>query len=728
MNASRSTVRQPSALSRTVRGQWLAALALIGLVFVAYSQVVHFDFIWDDEAHLTQNPCVTGPLGLKEIWTTTRAVYYPLVLTTFWALHKIVGLAPWPYHALNVVIHAISAVLLWRVLRQLNVTGAWLAAALWALHPVLVQSVAWVTELKNTQSGLFYLLSILCFLKFDAQERERGRWWRWSLALLFFIFAIFSKPSTVMLPVALALCLWWRKGRIRPADLASIVPFALVSAAASAWTIWEQKFHAGAIGAEWSQTPLERLIIAGRAVWFYAGKLSWPHPLIFIYPRWLIDSKQVAAYLPLAAVFAGLAILLSISGTWRRPVLFAVLYFVTALFPVLGFFNVYFFRYSFVSDHFQYLASMAPLALAGAAISVTIDRLRWKSVLRPAFGGAILVVLGVLTWRQTSMYRDLVTLYTKTLAENPQCWMAHYNLGIVLRGRGETEQAISHYRAAIALRPDYAEAHYNLARLLADKGDSDDAIAHYEKALLVNPADAEAHNNLGAALFESGRLTEAIGHYERALDIRPNHPGASLNLANALLFKGDIDGAIVHYLAGLASSPDQPDAQYNVANALLRKGRTDEAIVHYKKAIELMPQNADAHANLGSALLQKSQIAAAIAEYRSALAIAPQNRPAQTNLAWLLSTASDPLLRNGREAVTLAEEVNRFSGNNQPVVLRILAAAYAEAGQFSEAVDTAERALQLQDSEPLAGALRKEIALYRSGSPYHKEPPASSAR
>ena len=728
MNASRSTVRQRSALSRTAGEQWLAALVLIGFVFVAYSQVVHFDFIWDDEAHVTQNPCVIGPLGLKEIWTTTRAVYYPLVLTTFWALHKIVGLAPWPYHVLNVVIHAISAVLLWRVLRQLNVAGAWLGAALWALHPVLVQSVAWVTELKNTQSGLFYLLSIFWFLKFDAKKSERGRWWRWALSLLFFTFAILSKPSTVMLPVALALCLWWRRGRVRHTDLASIVPFALVSAAVSAWTIWEQKFHAGAIGAEWAQTPLERLIIAGRAIWFYAGKLSWPHPLIFIYPRWLIDSRQLAAYLPLVVALAGLAVLLSIGATWRRPVLFAALYFVATLFPVLGFFNVYFFRYSFVSDHFQYLASMGPVALAGAAISVTIDRLRWKSVLRPAFGGALLVILGVLTWRQTSIYRDLVTLYTKTLGENPQCWMAHYNLGIVLRGRGETEQAISHYREAIALRPHYAEAHYNLARLLVDKGAVDDAIAHYERTLLINPEDAEAHNNLGAALFESGRRAEAIAHYERALEIRPNHAGASLNLANALVLKGDIDGAIVRYVAGLASSPDQPEAQYNVANALLRKGRTDEAIVHYKKAIELMPQNADAHANLGSALLQKNQIADAIAEYRSALAIAPQNRPAQTNLAWLLSTASDPLLRNGLEAVTLAEQANRSSGENQPVVLRILAAAYAETGRFSEAVDAAERALQLQESEPLASALRKEIALYRSGSPYHKERPTSSPR
>ncbi len=234
---------------------WLLGFCLIGIVLIAYGQTGHAGFIWDDESHLTQNPCIIGPLGLKEIWTSTRAVYYPLVLTVFWILHKFVGLNPSPYHMLNVFMHAGSAMLLWRVLRQLNVRGAWLGAAFWALHPVMVQSVAWVTELKNTQSCLFYLLSILCFLKMDANETgNRVRWWRFVWALLFFVLAILSKPSTAMLPGVLALCVWWRRGRIRWRDIANLIPFVLISALASAWTIWEQKFHSGASGAEWAQT------------------------------------------------------------------------------------------------------------------------------------------------------------------------------------------------------------------------------------------------------------------------------------------------------------------------------------------------------------------------------------------------------------------------------------------------------------------------------------------
>jgi protein O-mannosyl-transferase len=755
---------------------WLWGLFLTALVFVAYARVFNAGFIWDDESHLTQNPCIIGPLGLKEIWTSERAVYYPLVLTTFWTLHKFVSLASFPYHLLNVLMHAGSALLLWRVLRQLEVRAAWFGAALWALHPVMVQSVAWVTELKNTQSCVFYLLSISCFLQWQEQPRmtrmvdirnqggalskapqrrlgncgwlvSSARQWRFALSLAFFILATVSKPSTVMLPVVLALCVWWRSGRIQWRDVAPLAPFALISALASVWTILEQKFHAGAIGAEWAQTWPERLIIAGRAIWFYLGKLIWPRPLIFIYPRWEVNSSQLTAYLPFVVVLAGLSALWLTRAKWSRPVFFAAAYYVVSLFPVLGFFSVYFFRYSFVSDHFQYLASMGPLALAGAAImegcgrltvsmrssaiarrpSAVATTLSKSSLLPIILCGPFLLGLGVLTWQQTAVYHDLVTLYTATLAKNPSCWMAHYNLGIVLRDQGEPDQAMTHYRQAIALRPSYAEAHYNLGRLLSEKGEFNDAIFHYEAALAINPADAEAHNNLGVTLFQNARVDDAIAHYQKALAIRPDYAEASCNLATALLSRqlpGDIDGAIAHYLACVAVSPDQADAQYNLASALLREGRIDEAIVHYQKTLQLLPENADAHVNLGSAFLAKGRIEDAIAEYKDALRVAPNNVGAQSNLAWLLATSPDPSLRNGSEAVLLAEQANHLLGGRRPIILRILAAAYAEVGRFAEAKERAYEALQAADNQgnsALSDVLRKEIALYESGRPYHKE-------
>jgi tetratricopeptide (TPR) repeat protein len=400
------------------------------------------------------------------------------------------------------------------------------------------------------------------------------------------------------------------------------------------------------------------------------------------------------------------------------------------LFPVLSFFNVFFFRYSFVSDHFQYLASMGPLALAGAGIAVAFsgERTRiasWRLLFAGVCGG-FLLSLAFLTWRQTTIYHDVVTLYASILKKNPTCWMAHYNLGIALNERGKTDEAIAHYQRAIELRPSYAEAHYNLARLLAEKGKLNEAVTHYEKTLEINPADAEARNNLGVTLFGIGRVDDAITHYEEALKIRPDYAEASCNLANALLSKGDLDGAIARYSACLALSPNQAEAEYDLASALLRKGRMDEAIAHYQKVLELQPDSADAYANLGSAFLAKGRVQEAVAAYKSALRIAPENVPAQSNLAWILATSSDPSLRNGAEAVRLAEQADSESsrGKNRPVILRILAAAYAESGRFKEAKEMAQRALQeaeITGDSNLSNALRDEITLYDLGLPYHKQ-------
>jgi tetratricopeptide (TPR) repeat protein len=735
------------------RRDWFWALLLIAFVFIAYAQLFRADFIWDDESHLTQNPSVIGPLGLKEIWTTTQAVYYPLVLTTFWVLHKFVGLNPLPYHALNVLLHALSAILLWRVLRLLQVRGAWLGAALWALHPVMVQSVAWITELKNTQSCVFYLLSILFFLKWQDQRvslpgsAQRGIRDRYSflfgLSLVSFLLATLSKPSVVMLPFVLALCVWWMRAKIGWRDMLALVPFALISIGASAWTIWEQRFHARAVGPDWLQTFPERLIIAGKAIWFYLGKLVWPHPLIFIYPRWQIDSSNLVAYLPVMAAIAALIALWCLRNQVGRALFFAAAYYVISLFPVLGFFSVYFFRYSFVSDHFQYLASMGPLGLIGAGIATLLVSFcetphqivsrpdltkkggRWRFVAGSALCGILVVLLGFLTWRQTAEYHNVFELYASTLQKNPSCWMAHYNLGIVLKDRGEADQAIEHYRQAVALRPDYAEAHYNLGRLLVERGQVNDAIDHYERAAAINPADAEAQNNLGVTLFGIGRVDDAIAHYQKALQIRPDYAEASCNLANVLIAKGDFDGAIARYGACLAVLPNQEEAQYNLASALLRTGRVDGAIVAYQKVLEMNPESADAHANLGIALLTTGRVRDAMAEYNKALQISPENLAALSNLAWLLATSSDPTLRNGSDAVQLAERADSTSSRSDkhPTVLRILAAAYAEAGQFAEAKEAAQHALEaakIQGNTSLAEALQDELALYDLGLPYHK--------
>jgi len=539
------------------QGQWWWTAILVATIVLVYHRMWHASFIWDDNEHLVQNPCIVGPLGFKDIWTSSRAFYYPLVLTSFWVLYKLVGLNPLPFHLLNVFIHAASAVLLWRVLRKLGARAAWLGAALWALHPVMVQSVAWITELKNTQSCFFYLLSILFFLKTD-NEKPRQRHVYLGLSLLFFAMSITSKSATAMLPAVLVLCLWWqRRSGFRWRDLTVIFPFLLISAVASGWTVWEQRFHSGALGVEFSQTWPERLIIAGRDIWFYLSKLFWPNSLVFIYPRWNVDPTKLASFLPLLAALGGLLLLWWKRNGPLRPVFLAAAYFVLSLFPVLSFFNVYFFRYSFVSDHFQYLAAMGPLALIASGIAVGAAFLKKNSSeLQTAIGAALLVILTTLTWRQTRNYADAKSLYRATIEKNPNCWLAYNNLGAI----------------------SFQEQRW------------DEAISCYEKARAIEPYPIpETLHNLGNSFFAKNDFAQAIGVYQAALRARPDDIKARNNLAISLIATGNINQAIEQFAEALRFDSNDPDTHYNLGLLFIQLGRPEEALAHLTEAVRLKP-------------------------------------------------------------------------------------------------------------------------------------------
>ena len=740
------------------RGDWKLALLLVAAVFIAYQQVWRAGFIWDDDAHLTANPCIVGPLGFPAIWTSAAAVYYPLVLTSFWLQHALWGLNPIPYHLVNIAMHAACAILLWRVLLALGVRGAWLGAALWALHPVMVESAAWITELKNTQSCFFYLLAILFFLRWrniQAASANHAAGGSYALVLLCAALAILSKSSTVMLPVVLALCAWWMQRGWPPWRVAArLVPIFLISLVAGGWTVWEQKFSSGALGRAWEQSWPERILIAGNALWFYLGKLAWPHPLIFIYPRWNIDPTRPLAWLPVLAAAVALFILWRGRNARLRPLFFAAAYFVVSLFPVLGFFNVYFFRYSFVGDHFQYLASMSPLALAGAGLATIFESLRIKWI-PPALSASLLVALGFLTWNQCAMYANVETLWQTTTARNPGCWMAHNNLGLALFQRGRTQEAIAQYREALRIDPAFADAqsnlgnallrqgrtaeavacyrealridpafpgaHYNLGNVLLQQGRTKEAIAHYREALRVNLAFAEAQSNLGDALLRQGQTGEAVAHYREALRIDPADPETHYNLANALLRQGSVGEAIARYGEALRIDPDYVNAHNNLGAVLLQQGRTGEAIAQYQEVVRINPAFAEARYNLGNALLRQGRSEEAIGQFRQALELQPANVAIQNSLAWSLATAPQPSLRDDARALQLALRASQSTGGDDPLILRTLAAAYAGTGDFPRAVQTAQKALQLAEARsntPLAGALRRELKLYQAGRPF----------
>jgi len=592
----------PSWFSR----EWFWGLILISAVILTYQPVWHAGFIWDDDAHITGNPCIVGPLGLKEIWTTSYAIICPLTLTTFWVEHALWGLAPLPYHLVNVLLQGACAILLWRVLRGLRVPGAWLGAALWALHPLQVESVAWISEMKNTQSCLFYLLTILFFVKWlrarDRDGRDRAGW-NYGLTLIFAALAMASKFSTVVLPVVLGLCAWWVEGRWQWRNWVRLVPIFAMSVVASAATLWPRTSELATIAdPQWARSWPERVATAGDVIWFYLGKLLWPHPLITIYPRWEIDAGQWISYLPLGAVVIVLFILWRERESWARPYFFGLAYFLVVLFPFLGLIDQSFWRYSFVEDHLQYLAGMGPLALAGAGLARLADFvIPGKSWLPSTLGAAVLLILGMLSWQRAWAYESEETLWTDTLAKNPNCWAGNNSLGLVFFHQGQMDRAIEQYQRALAINPGYAVAFNNLGIALLQKGQVDHAIEQYQRALKIDPDYAEAQNNLGNALLQKGRVDEAMTQFRKALKISPNDDDLYYDLGNAFFQKGQMDEAIVQYQKALEINPNNAQAHYNLGISLSRKGEMSDAIIQFQEVVRLNPDDSNAQNTLAKA-------------------------------------------------------------------------------------------------------------------------------
>ncbi|HEX5042342.1 MAG TPA: tetratricopeptide repeat protein [Candidatus Polarisedimenticolaceae bacterium] len=526
---------------------------------MAYLPVLGAGYIWDDDHHLTANPTLQAQGGLAQIWFDVHALpqYYPLVHTTFWIETRLWGLHPLGFHLVNVLLHGLGAVLLWRVLRRLEVPGAWVAAAIFALHPIQVESVAWITERKNVLSGVFYFAALDAFLRWYGVGPESGPRRRTALiaGYAFFLAAMLSKTVAATLPVILLLLLWWKRGRLTRHDLLPTVPLCVVGAALGLTTAWLEKHHVGAEGAEWSLTLLERVLVAGRALWFYAGKLAWPATLTFIYPRW--DLRTWGIVFPLAVVGVVLAL-----WTWRvrlgRGPVTAVLCFAAALGPALGFLDVYPMRYSFVADHFQYLAGAALLSLAVAASAPAWRRFPQASRVAAVL---VLVLLGALTSARARVYRDEETLWRDTLAKNPGAWMAHNNLGQLLVRRGELQEGMTHYLETLRLKPDHVNARSNLAVALATQGRFSEAERVLRDAIALLPDLAELHYNLGTVLASTGRFDDARQEYAEAVRLVPGYGKARLNLVRVLVALGRFPEARAQLEEEVRLHPDNATAR-----------------------------------------------------------------------------------------------------------------------------------------------------------------------
>jgi tetratricopeptide (TPR) repeat protein len=684
---------------------WLATLAV-------YQPAWHGGLLWDDDGHITES-ALRSVDGLRRIWFELGATqqYYPLVHSAFWVLHRLWGDSTLGYHLLNISLHAGSAFLVAVILRRLNVPGAALAAAIFALHPVHVESVAWITELKNTLSGAMYLGATLAYLHFDAGRRKR--WY--VLALGLFVLALLSKTVTATLPAALLVVFWWQRGRLSwRRDAAPLVPFFALGIAGGLLTAWVERTFIGARGEDFQFTLIERGLIAGRVIWFYLAKLVWPTDLIFIYRRWQISQGEAWQYLfPL-----GVVVLLAALWRWRtrsRAPLAAMLFFCGTLFPALGFFNVFPFKFSFVADHFQYLASLGIIALGAAGLANLAER--W----RPRFPQATTVValgvllpLAALTWRQSHQYAGADTLYRSTLSRNPSCWLAYNNLGeLKLHGSVEdAKEGVAQIRESLKINPDNPEAHNNLAIGLQRLGLLDEALVQYREAVKGNARLAVAQRNLGLLLLDMGRLDEAVAAMQDAVRYRPRAPEARTALGDALQRAGRFDEAIAQYAEAIRLKPDYGDARQNRGLALERAGRLQEAVTAYEDALKLLPGSAAVQAGLGYVLLRTGRRDEALSHVQEALRLDPASAPAHYSLGNILQGA-------GRleEAVAQYQEALKTErGPGAAGIHNDLGVALAMLGRVGDAATEFKEALRLRPDFPDAQAnLAKAQAVLGKG-------------
>ena len=692
------------------RGRRYTAAGSIVLVTLAvYIPAIRGGFVWNDEevGGLTKN-IVLEENGLYRVWFTTESVnYWPMVWTSYWLEHQLWGLNPTGYHVVNVLLHAACALLIWRILIRLNIPGAWLAALVFAVHPVNVESVAWITQRKNILSLLFFLVALLSYLRF---EDCRRRAWYW-MTVVSFLVAMLSKGAVVSLPVVLLLCGWWRRGAITRRDLLRSLPFFAVAALMSGVEIWFQ--YARAIGEDVirDDTILQRLIGAGWVVWFYIYKALLPIRLCFIYPRWEIDATNWLAYLPGLALLALLGLCWRYRRSWGRPLVFALGYYVLTLGPALGFVDIYFMRYSLVADHYQYVSIIAIIALAVCAGRVV---LKWLGQARGwptrAVAAALVLVLGLLTWQQGYAYENAETLWRDTLRKNPTAWMAHSNLGNMLTAQGELDEAIGHYRQALRLKADNAEVHNNLGNALALKGRPDEALGCYREALRLKPDYADAYNNLGFVLALQGKLEQAIDHYRRALEFSPGYVKAHVNLGHALSQQGLHNEAMQRYELAARLDPDH-----------------DSLIPHLREALRLVSDSPELHCELGRRLVATGRPDEALQHFRQAARLRPNWPLPLKELAWTLATQLDANLYQKQEAIRVGERAAELTRRQDAETLDALAAAQAAGGQFDQAVATAQEALALipaSSTDEFVDGIRKRLGLYRQGKAY-REPVSS---
>jgi len=662
--------------------EWLLGAALLALTCLVYQPMLHAGFVWDDVFMVTDNRMLRDQHGLHTLWFTNKfADPYRITMTSFWLEWQIWQSKALGYHLVSVLTHGIGALLLWRVLRRLALPGAWLAAVVFAVHPICVASAGWISEQKNTCSLIFYLLTFLWYLRFENSGQQK---WYW-LALFIFVCALMSKGSVVMLPVVLLALAWWQRSRITRKDFLRIIPFFALSFGAGLVTIWFQNHKA--IGGEMVQGLdfFGRLAGAAWAVWFYLWKDWMPLNLSVIYPQWQIDSHSILAYVPGVLLCATLAACWHFRKSWGRHVLFGLGYFVITLFPVMGFFNMYILVFSRVFDHWQYAALPGSIALAVCGgtflFKQAAAKFHFSNFIGSILAGALIIFLSISTMIRAEVYTSEETLWRDTVEKNPQAWMAFNNLGNALGAAGKTDEAMQAYNAAIKINPDFPDAHSNLGNALVGQKKLDEAIEHFKKAIKGEPRMANFHFNYGIALFEKKQFKEAAEEYGTALRLQPNSADALNNMANLLNKENKFQEALGYALNALQLRPDSSEAHYNAATAFSGLDKNAEAISHLEAALKLRPDFAGAHYDLGIAFAMENKMEEAARHFREVIRLKPDDASGHSSLGNALASIKklDEAVAEYKIALRILPDDAQTHHN--------LATALSEQGKLDEAIE-----------------------------------------
>ena len=678
----------------------MRTLLLLGLLAaVSYVPALSGGFVWDDVI-FSEEPVVHAVSGLKSIWFSPADIrneghYWPLVYSSFWLEHKLWGLNPAGYHAVNIALHLANCLLLWRLFERMRVPGAAVIAAVFAVHPVHVESVAWIIERKDVLSALFYLAAVLVWVRFVEQPRP----WRYGLALVLFAAGLLSKSVVVTLPVALAIWQWWQSGRVRWVDLLRLAPFVAVAVGITAADL---SFYTSREPLDLGYTLAERTLIASRALWFYAGKLLWPADLAVIYPLWEIDAGDLLAWAYLVAAAALAAALWLARGRIGRGPLAGVLYFAVTLGPVLGFVDYGYMQFSFVADRFQYLAGIGVLAvlIGGAAHGVGKLPEGWR---RGALGlaAAVVVVLGVLTWRQAGIYRDEVTLFSHVVAHNPEARDAHLNLGSALFEADRFDEGLAASRIAVEQRPDSAGALANVGRALIHFGQMEEAEDLLRRAVQHDPRSTTAHQNLAEALRKQERYAEAVESYRAVLAIDSGFALAYAGMGTALFGEGRYVEALDAMADALSLQPDLPTAStlyLHMGRAARELGRLEEAAAHFERAAENDPGNVEPLLDLINLRTRQGRTEEAERLLQSVRESRQGDPAALHRVAEVFRTRGRyaEAIANYRAALLIdAEFAPSHAG---------LGIALFQWERYEEAMDALQQALTLQPDLPVAGS------------------------